>query len=461
MTTRVAIVGGTGKLGGIIRAVVDEPRRLRGRRDAVVAVRALRARRRRPGRGCVDARPCRSTSCARRSSGASTCSSARPGWSAERIALVRPLVEAAGTGAVFIPNFSLGSVLGSALAAVAAPFFPSIEIVEAHRETKVDSPSGTAVRTAELIAARAPASARRVAARRPARPGPAGRQRADPFAAPARASSRGRRRSSPAPGESLTIVHDTIEPALAYGPASGSPSPPRATRGASSSDSTASSTSASAAPGAARDARRRGRRARAGRARHRRMSARIGVAVMAALLVLYIVLVGQRAWLLLTSGEPIAVAMGVALVVLPIIAVWALGRELWFGVRAERLGRRLEAEGALPADEVAVRPSGRVRARGRGCRVPRATARMSKSHPEDWRAWYRLGLAYDARAATSACARGGAPTAIRARAGRAPAPLSRRLGGGHGGGDRVLDGRVGEREPGCLEHRRGRHPRRR
>ena len=61
--------------------------------------------------------------------------------------------DAAGTGAVFIPNFSLGSVIGSALAASAAPFFPSIEIVEAHRETKVDSPSGTAVRTAELIAA--------------------------------------------------------------------------------------------------------------------------------------------------------------------------------------------------------------------------------------------------------------------------------------------------------------------
>ncbi len=66
---------------------------------------------------------------------------------------MRPLVDASGTGAVFIPNFSLGSVVGSALAAAAAPFFPSIEIVEAHRETKVDSPSGTAVRTAELIAA--------------------------------------------------------------------------------------------------------------------------------------------------------------------------------------------------------------------------------------------------------------------------------------------------------------------
>ncbi|WP_345802107.1 tetratricopeptide repeat protein [Microbacterium sp. AZCO] len=125
------------------------------------------------------------------------------------------------------------------------------------------------------------------------------------------------------------------------------------------------------------------------------MSARIGVAVMAVLLVLYIVLVGQRGWLLVTSGEPIGVAMGVALFVLPVIAVWALGRELWFGVRAEQLGRRLEAEHALPDQEVSVRPSGRV-IREDGDAVFPAFAAEVDAHPEDWRAWYRLGLAYDA-----------------------------------------------------------------
>ncbi|MFH8250990.1 hypothetical protein ACH3VR_11535 [Microbacterium sp. B2969] len=125
------------------------------------------------------------------------------------------------------------------------------------------------------------------------------------------------------------------------------------------------------------------------------MSARIGVAVMAAVLALYIVLVAQRGWLLLTSGEPIGVAMGVAIFVLPVIAVWALGRELWFGVRAERLGRRLEAEDSLPDDEVSVRPSGRV-VRDDGDAVFPAYAADVEAHPDDWRAWYRLGLAYDA-----------------------------------------------------------------
>jgi len=125
------------------------------------------------------------------------------------------------------------------------------------------------------------------------------------------------------------------------------------------------------------------------------MSARIGVVLMAALLALYIVLVGQRAWLLVASGDPIGIAMGIALVVLPVIAAWALGRELWFGVRAQQLGRRLETEGGLPADEVTVRPSGRV-LREDGDAVFPAYRAEAEAHPDDWRAWYRLGLAYDA-----------------------------------------------------------------
>lgn len=75
------------------------------------------------------------------------------GWTAERIAGVERLVrDAPETGVVFIPNFSLGSVLATSFSAQAARFFDSIEIVEAHHAGKVDSPSGTAVRTAELMA---------------------------------------------------------------------------------------------------------------------------------------------------------------------------------------------------------------------------------------------------------------------------------------------------------------------
>lgn len=77
------------------------------------------------------------------------------GWSADRIAILEAAVAAAPqpVGVIVVPNFSLGSVLGTALAAAIAPYFDAVEIVEAHHANKGDSPSGTAVRTAESIAA--------------------------------------------------------------------------------------------------------------------------------------------------------------------------------------------------------------------------------------------------------------------------------------------------------------------
>ncbi len=74
------------------------------------------------------------------------------GWSRERIAsLEHEVALQPGVGVVIVPNFSIGSVLATSFAAMAGRFFESIEIVEAHHASKVDSPSGTAVRTAELI----------------------------------------------------------------------------------------------------------------------------------------------------------------------------------------------------------------------------------------------------------------------------------------------------------------------
>lgn len=74
------------------------------------------------------------------------------GWSEDRLRPLRTLLASHQDAAVVvIPNFSLGSVLATHFATIAARFYESIEIVEAHHAAKVDSPSGTAVRTAELI----------------------------------------------------------------------------------------------------------------------------------------------------------------------------------------------------------------------------------------------------------------------------------------------------------------------
>jgi 4-hydroxy-tetrahydrodipicolinate reductase len=76
------------------------------------------------------------------------------GWSSERIAgVARSIAGNPEMGVVIVPNFSIGSVLATSFAAMAARFYGSIEIVEAHHASKLDSPSGTAVRTAELIGA--------------------------------------------------------------------------------------------------------------------------------------------------------------------------------------------------------------------------------------------------------------------------------------------------------------------
>lgn len=75
------------------------------------------------------------------------------GWTQERIDELRTdMADWPGAGVIIVPNFSLGSVLATALARIAGTFFDSIEIIESHHPQKIDSPSGTAIRTAELIA---------------------------------------------------------------------------------------------------------------------------------------------------------------------------------------------------------------------------------------------------------------------------------------------------------------------
>ncbi|MFC6259049.1 hypothetical protein ACFP5Z_18545, partial [Kocuria oceani] len=83
-------------------------------------------------------------------------------------------------------------------------------------------------------------------------------------------------------------------------------------------------------------------------------------AAMTALLVVYLVLSLHRSVLLLGTEGWIPKAFGLALLVLPAVGVWALVREVLFGVRTEQLGRTLEAEGGLPADDLPRTPGGRI-----------------------------------------------------------------------------------------------------
>jgi len=116
---------------------------------------------------------------------------------------------------------------------------------------------------------------------------------------------------------------------------------------------------------------------------------------MAALLALYLWAAGYQAFVMMSSANAIVIVMGIALLVLPAVGLWALVRELSFGIRSGGLIKRLKAEGGLPIDDLPHRPSGRTIREAADEEFP-AYAAAVDDEPESWRAWMRLGLAYDA-----------------------------------------------------------------
>ncbi|CAJ1500161.1 4-hydroxy-tetrahydrodipicolinate reductase [[Mycobacterium] kokjensenii] len=75
------------------------------------------------------------------------------GFTEERIAQVRSWLAAKpGVAVLIAPNFAIGAVLSMHFATQAAKFFESVEVIELHHPQKADAPSGTATRTAQLIA---------------------------------------------------------------------------------------------------------------------------------------------------------------------------------------------------------------------------------------------------------------------------------------------------------------------
>ena len=120
-----------------------------------------------------------------------------------------------------------------------------------------------------------------------------------------------------------------------------------------------------------------------------------GVMTMTVLLGIYLVFVVRYGIALLSTGETVGIAMGVALLVLPAIGAWVIVRELLFVRNAQRLLAVLRAEGGLPVDDLPRLPSGRVVAEAADAEFPRYKAAV-EDQPDSWRAWVLLGLAYDA-----------------------------------------------------------------
>ncbi|MGK5530030.1 hypothetical protein [Streptomyces sp. URMC 129] len=149
------------------------------------------------------------------------------------------------------------------------------------------------------------------------------------------------------------------------------------------------------------------------------MRAKVGYAALSAALLVYAGLIGHRGVLLILEGTWVTVALGAAVLVLPLLGGWFLWRSARFVRDANRLARELDAEGGLPVDELARTPSGRIDRAAADAVFVRRRAE-AEANPEDWRCWFRLAVAYhDAR--DTPRARKAMQHAIALRAGRSRA----------------------------------------
>jgi hypothetical protein len=122
---------------------------------------------------------------------------------------------------------------------------------------------------------------------------------------------------------------------------------------------------------------------------------KIWVGAVTLLLVFYLVVSFQRSVLLMSDPNPVAKAIGVGYLLLPVIGAWALVRELLFGARTERMAKILEAEGGLPEDNLPRTPAGRIIRAAADLEFEKYRTE-TEAAPEDWRSWFRLSCAYDA-----------------------------------------------------------------
>ena len=124
------------------------------------------------------------------------------------------------------------------------------------------------------------------------------------------------------------------------------------------------------------------------------MITKIWVGLMLALTLFYVLTLLGRGIILLQEPSLIAIAMGLAILVLPLVALWALFAELQFGLKAQRLSSRLIALD-IPGLDLDLRASGRATKDSANKELERIQDAVNRD-PEDWSLWFQLGEAHDA-----------------------------------------------------------------
>ncbi len=117
--------------------------------------------------------------------------------------------------------------------------------------------------------------------------------------------------------------------------------------------------------------------------------------VMAVLLGAYLVFSASRALDFIRAGGVLPIALGVAILMLPAIGLWALWREWQFGRATEALAAELAGRGELPVDDLPRRPSGRPERAAADAHFAAVRTKV-EADPQAWPRWFELATAYDA-----------------------------------------------------------------
>lgn len=119
------------------------------------------------------------------------------------------------------------------------------------------------------------------------------------------------------------------------------------------------------------------------------------IAFLCFALIVYFLLLGQIATALIKSGRPAAIGLGLALLMLPLIGIWAMVSTLRAGLAHQRLARIIHDEGMeLDVSGLERMPSGRIR-RDAADALFHVVQEELENDPGNWRRWYRLARAYD------------------------------------------------------------------
>ncbi len=119
------------------------------------------------------------------------------------------------------------------------------------------------------------------------------------------------------------------------------------------------------------------------------------IGFMCVALLVYFVMLGRSAVAFMASGEPAAIGLGVALLALPIIGLWAMIATLRAGLAHQRLVRLARESGMdLDVSDLPRRASGRIERDAADALFERTRAELEADR-DNWVRWYRLARAYD------------------------------------------------------------------